>query len=315
MMQAPSQQTQQQQQQAQQPTINNLAWSEVLFDQPRIALGRGATSNVFLCEWKFSRYAIKVMLRSADKKALKRELEILHNLKHERIAMVLGTCDDLPPSEGEIGILMELMTLGDFQQYLEPADKSVAYLNILRIAADIAEGMRFCHSRGLVHRDLKSKNIGITAYHRGKLLDFGLAKFIEADHTSMTQAVGTYQYAAPETLDDEGEGAAVKAATDVYSFGVCLWEAVCRERPWSGLSVAQIITVLLVRGRSLQIPATCQVDEGMRSLVTRCLSRDQAQRPGFDEIHKLIYKMLETEVQRQVEMEDSPPHEFLCPIT
>lgn len=287
------------------------AYDDIEFGSPRKLLGRGATSKVFQARWKYSNVALKLIHTGADISSIMRELEIIHNLKHERIVFVYAVCDTLPPADGDIGILMELAT-SDLQTYLEPP-KIIPLKTLLRIAVDIADAMRFCHSRGLIHRDLKSKNICITADCRGKVMDFGISRFLDTDRTAMTAVVGTPQYSAPETLDCDDENAPVRvhSSCDVYSFGVVLWEMVMRERPWGNMTTMQILTALL-KGRSLPAPSNCSPD--MKSLISSSMSLDPASRPPFNYIHDMLYASLEREIKCQADASDSPPFEFLCPI-
>ena len=110
---------------------------------------------------------------------------------------------------------------------------------IIRISCEIAIGMHYLHSQGIVHLDLKSTNILLDADLNVKISDFGLSKTIDSISRSITPLVGTIPWAAPEFLTPGG----VKARSvkgDIFSFGVILWELITRQKPWKGVSAHKI---------------------------------------------------------------------------
>ncbi|MGK2859861.1 MAG: protein kinase domain-containing protein [Thermoanaerobaculia bacterium] len=127
---------------------------------------------------------------------------------------------------------------------------------IVRIGSQIAEALQKAHRAGITHRDLKPGNIMITSAG-AKLLDFGLAKFVDpaprvfSDHsappthvnplTAEGKIVGTFQYMAPEQL----EGKSVDHRTDIFSLGVILYEMATGQRPFRGDSPASLIAAIL----------------------------------------------------------------------
>src|SRR5258708_14439093 len=108
---------------------------------------------------------------------------------------------------------------------------------ILDCAIQIASALEHAHSRAILHRDIKAANIIVTREGAAKLLDFGLAKSFEAAEETMTEVsvagtfVGTLHYSAPEILNNHP--ATVKS--DIYSFGVVLYEMACGQLPFAGM--------------------------------------------------------------------------------
>ena len=99
----------------------------------------------------------------------------------------------------------------------------------VEIAVEIAEGLQEAHSKGIIHRDVKSANIMLTATGRVKVMDFGLAK--SPDRTQLTRSgttVGTVAYMSPE----QGRGEAVDSRTDIWSLGIVLYEMLTGELPF-----------------------------------------------------------------------------------
>lgn len=110
------------------------------------------------------------------------------------------------------------------------------------LARQVAMGLIAAHSRGIIHRDLKPENIKITDEKQAKILDFGLAKTVTADTVDQEGNIeGTLQYMSPEQLTGEN----LTFATDIFSFGVIIFELFSGQRPFEGVYSAAIIYSIL----------------------------------------------------------------------
>jgi len=149
-----------------------------------------------------------------------------------------------------------------------PADEAV------RLAIQIAGALEEAHARGILHRDLKPANILVTSKGTTKLLDFGLAKLTSGDE-SVTQTMGisgTLAYMAPE----QAEGKALDARSDIFSFGLVLYELLSGRRAFN--SLAELL-------RDDPLPLKSPVSE----LVMRCLAKQPAQRfQTMSEVHTAL---------------------------
>src|SRR5215472_2171163 len=170
-----------------------------------------------------------------------REAEVLATLNHPNIAAVYG----FEEGSGARGIVLELVdgaTLADrIAAGPLPLDEAIA------VATQIADALEAAHGKGVVHRDLKPANVKITADGKVKVLDFGLAKLTQetpADNVptlmATTQAgmlLGTAAYMAPE----QANGGVTDARSDVFSFGVVLYEVLSGRRAFGGDSMLETL--------------------------------------------------------------------------
>jgi len=202
------------------------------------------------------------LAQDADRLArLEREATLLASLNHPNIATIHG----LEAHHETRFLVLELVegrTLADrLGRGPIPVEES------LRLALQIAEALEAAHEKGVIHRDLKPANIKVTPEGRVKVLDFGLARGSgklgarPADPTlaveSLTapgQILGTVAYMSPE----QAEGRQVDARSDVFAFGVVLYEMLCGRRPFTGDSaIASLAAVTaLVKSRLIHADAS-----------------------------------------------------------
>ena len=149
----------------------------------------------------------------------------------------------------------------------------------LEVAVQIADGLASAHAAGITHRDLKPSNIMLNRDGRVKILDFGLAK-VAASHsvtvatdetvTSATEpglVVGSVGYMSPEQV----RGRPVDHRSDIFSFGLILYELLTGRRAFTGDTPVEVMTLIL-RQDAPELPET--VPEGVRQIVAHCLEKD-----------------------------------------
>ena len=224
--------------------------------------------------------AVKVLLRGsladpAARERFRREAHALSRLSHPGVATIF----DFDTQDGVDFLVMEYVPGGTLESRLRSGPLDLD--EVIRIGAEIADALDDAHRRGILHRDLKPGNIVLTASGTAKILDFGLAGLLNASNTvtNLTKAgtiFGSLSYMAPEQLRGDGDD----SRTDIYSFGVLLYEMATGRRPFERDRPEALMFEILHGAsrpvRSLRSDAPTELDR----LIEGCLSKDPALRPA-----------------------------------
>jgi serine/threonine protein kinase/tetratricopeptide (TPR) repeat protein len=150
---------------------------------------------------------------------------------------------------------------------------------VLKLGAQLADGLDAAHSQGVIHRDLKPGNLRLTSDGRLKILDFGLAQWAETEDASAVTATltrndgemsGTLPYMAPEQL----RGHRADARTDIYSCGAVLYEMATGKRPFPGVSGPQLVGAILEQPPSRPTAGNRNISPALESIVLKALDKD-----------------------------------------
>jgi Tol biopolymer transport system component len=214
-----------------------------------------------------------------------REARTLAALNHPHIAQVYGFEDD-----GTVrALVMELVPGESLAARLARGPLPVR--DAFELARQIADGLEAAHDKAIVHRDLKPANVQVTPDGQVKILDFGLAKALDAgsrDSASLRETeisptltaqthhgviLGTAAYMSPE----QARGLPVDARTDVWAFGCVLYEMLTARRAFAGATATDVLAAVLERDPDwAALPAG--LPPTIRSLLQRCLKKDPRQR-------------------------------------
>jgi serine/threonine protein kinase/Flp pilus assembly protein TadD len=244
-------------------------------------LGEGGMGVVYKAEdTKLDRIvAIKFLPRNISTNNEERERFVVEakaaaSLNHPNIATIhsIETSDD-PDAGRETFIVMEYIQGKELKQRIESAPLSIN--EALNIAIKIGEGLQAAHEKDIVHRDIKSDNIMLTSKGQIKIMDFGLAKMKGA--SKLTQAgstVGTTAYMSPE----QAQGEEVDRRSDIFSFGVVLYEMLTSRLPFQGEHQAAIIYSLVNENPQPIARFNDKVSEDLERIVLKVLSKDKEER-------------------------------------
>lgn len=158
-----------------------------------------------------------------------REARAAAALQHPNIVTVY----DLGESDGQLFIAMELVEGRDLSDLIS-VRAPLPLEHKLDVVIELLQGLGYAHARGVIHRDVKPSNVRMASDGRVKIMDFGIARLQNADHTgSGAVIVGTPSYMAPEQITN-GE---ITPATDVFAVGCLLYELLTYERPFEAETV------------------------------------------------------------------------------
>jgi len=246
---------------------------------------------VYKGRWKHTDVAIKRVFKSEQTgehvDEFIKEIAILSKLHHPNILLFLGASI----SNNGLFIVTEYMNRGSVYGNLHsPLNKvngksKLDYKMKLHLLLDAARGMLYLHTFDppIIHRDLKTQNLLVDEFGRGKLCDFGLSREIVS--TTMSR-LGTIQYSAPETLRGEHYGEAI----DMYSFGILIWEMITESIPYEGLAPLKVASEVAYNKTRPLIPPHCPPD--LARLTAMCWHDKAKKRPSFSIIVQLLEKII-----------------------
>lgn len=210
-----------------------------------------------------------------------REVTSLANHRHRFLLPFIGFTQEAP-----FCIVTKYIPNGSLYKILHCEEENGVELTptqLTMIAYGISSGMKYLHSKKIIHRDLKTQNILLDEHYFPIIADFGSSRKHEMDQP-MTGLFGTTNYMAPEFI----QGEEYNEKVDVYSFGLILWEMLTNSVPFQGLESAQVIYTVVVQQSRPPIPEN--TPPYLSKLIMQCWSPDPNERPSFEKIVPLFEK-------------------------
>ncbi len=214
---------------------------------------------------------------AAARRRFQREAQMASSLNHPHILTVY----DVGEFEGRQYLVTEFVDGGTLKNWLQRQAR--AWEDVAELLTGVADGLAAAHQAGILHRDIKPDNILVTTSGYAKLADFGLAKLEEdvppgdvtrtlsADQTRPGIIVGTIAYMSPE----QASGKKLDARSDIFSFGVVLYEALSGHRPFTAATNLELLQHVI---HSNPAPLSDDIPEPLRLLVTKAIEKDPADR-------------------------------------
>jgi serine/threonine protein kinase len=264
-------------------------------------IGSGAFCSVIETSWMGETYA-KKNFQMENPAVFRNEANVLSKLTHPH--MVTVSAYSVSPQV--CSLLLERMP-HDLRQYMmkrqeeDPINPPFTISAAFDLMLQVAEAMKYMHSEGMVHRDLKAGNILVRAvddpelcrqgFVVAKLADFGLAKLKNevTNYSHLTKNQGTRRWMAPEVFkadadNDERLLVAYPQKTDVYSFGIVCSEILTGKVPFQNVRLSELYELLTDTVNPLrpELPESCP--ESLAALIHTCWHTDPRKRPTFMEI-------------------------------
>ena len=268
--------------------LNGLASGAFSMAEVQIGrlLGSGGFGSVFEARFRGERIAIKKLHKgSVNERAARESFEAESSVLHFRHLNIVRTLAVKSWMDTQC-VLMEFAGERNLMTVIYDSCEELHAARRRKFALDIARGLQFAHQHGIAHLDLKPGNVLVSEHDRCKLADFGCCQAVEENlkpaSPTKSNLTGTYAYRAPELL--RGESPSTKA--DIYSFGICLWQMLTRERPYGNEN--QHVVIFGVVAYQLRPALSEGVTGDEQSLIQQCWQAESKVRPtATDVIAKL----------------------------
>ena len=220
---------------------------------------------------------------AAERKRFLREAQSASAVNHPNVCIV----HSIEESEGEEFLVMEFVEGWTLRRWMNEKKTAlhgnpIPVRDVLALATQVAAGLDAAHDKGVIHRDVKPENIMVMKDGRVKIMDFGLAKLLGQSRLTRTGAtIGTVAYMSPEQV----QGCELDQRSDLYSFGVLLYEMLAGTIPFESDHVMGMMYAIVNNSPRPLHAARPAISPALEHLVMRCMARERKDRyPTMKEI-------------------------------
>ena len=237
-----------------------------------------------------------------EKKRFIQEAKAASALNHPNIT----TVHEIDEFEGQMFIVMEYCEGQTLKRLVEKETLSVK--KVLDIGVQTCEGLTMAHEKGIVHRDIKSDNIMLTYRGQVKIMDFGLAKLKgDGGRTRTSSTLGTAAYMSPE----QAQGERADQRTDIFSFGVVLYELLTGHLPFGGEHPAAILYSIINEEPQPVARFNNQVSAKLEDMVFKALTKEKEER--YQHVDELLADLRREKKSLEYMKTTQIPREMVAP--
>ena len=254
-------------------------------------LGSGGMSAVFLGrdEVLDRPVAVKILHPDLDDEEtgalFRREGRTAARLSHPNIIQVYDAGEDLLNGRKVSYIVMEYAPGGDLKTLMDRGGTLPEGM-LSRVGADVAAALAHAHERGVIHRDVKPRNVLLDERGNPKLADFGIARAYETTEESRAGSyLGTAAYSSPEQL----QGHKVSPKSDVYSLGATLYHAATGRPPFTGAPI-EVANQQILKEPTPPRERGASIGGSLEALILSCLAKDPESRPDANRVHDKLFQ-------------------------
>ena len=248
-------------------------------------IGQGGFGAVFRGKWKAKKGEVVAVKKctiggTREKPDIPREVEILSSVpEHPNIISFYAIAFSYP----DLFIVTEFAEKGSLFNYLHKKKQVPTVDQSLAWCLEVAQGMEHLHNYDIIHRDLKSANILLSAAMTAKVCDFGTARYLS--HTTVqTGVTGTPRWMAPEVI--EAVEAQISKKCDSFSYGMVVYELFVHNVPYYDIPGDTVVGIKVLQGERPSIPPS--IPQYLHSLLIACWETAPHKRPTF---HDIVQKL------------------------
>jgi len=240
--------------------------------------------------------ALKKLKGKEEIEEFKKEAKVLSAIRHIHVVLFLGLYVDFENCEY---IVTEFCDGGSVLDSIRKKNYNLSEL--LTMGLECSKGMEYLEEQKIIHRDLSCRNLLLDKSGRVKIADFGLSRLLESSYYTSATAKFPLRWASKEVIQYKK----FSIKSDVWSFGVVLWELVTRgQLPYPGMNNEAVVDAIL--NRKYRMPAPVGCPEKVHALMMQCWLDVPAERPNFDQCGNMLTDIIDSLPAEEDRVVDAP---------